>query len=162
MIKLTPERTFRRTTGVHFADISVPGSNGIDLVEHSGPSVSPPDRDRLPQWYVHAHQIDNNRVIHGFRLFELFNPKWNDKHWFVFLTPESGALEIPAGCYHRSYSGKDGSLLINHAIRTEGYDQTTEFVPRLLPIVDQFPIHYYGVTAAEVEAFITKGYLYDS
>ena len=63
MIKLTPERTFRRTVGVHFADIGVPGSNGIDLVEHTGPSVSPPDLDRQPQWYVHAHQIDNNRVI---------------------------------------------------------------------------------------------------
>lgn len=157
MIKLTPERTFRQTAGVHFADISVPGSNGIDLVEHTGPSVSPPDRGKEPQWYVHAHQVDNNRVIHGQRLFELFNPRWNDKHWFVFLTKNSGALEIPAGCYHRSYSGTAGSLLLNHAIRDDEYDETTEFVPRLLPIVSQFPTHYYGITAVEVECFIATG-----
>lgn len=157
MIKLTKERTFRRTAGVHFADIGIPGSNGIDLVEHAGPSVSPPDLDRERQWYVHSHQIDNNRVIHGQRLFELFNPRWNDKHWFVLLDEDSGALEIPVGCYHRSYSGTAGSLLINHAIRDEGYDENTEFVPRILPIVDQFPTHYYGITAAEVDQFIIKG-----
>jgi len=157
MIKLTKERTFRRTAGVHFADIGVPGSNGIDLVEHTGPSVSPPDRDGEPTWYIHAHQVDNNRVIHGQRLFELFNPAWTDKHWFVLLDEESGALEIPAGCYHRSYSGTAGSLLLNHAIRDEEYDENNEFHPRLLPIVDQFPVNYYGITAAEVEQFITKG-----
>lgn len=157
MIKLTPERTFRKTPGVHFADIGVPGSNGIDLVEHTGPSVSPPDRDRQPTWYLHQHQIDNNRVIHGERLFELFNPNWHDKHWFVFLTPDSGALEIPVGCYHRSYSGNAGSLLLNHAIRDDEYDETTEFVPRLLPIVDQFPTYYHGINFYDVESFIENG-----
>lgn len=159
MIKLSLERTFRQTAGVHFADISILGSNGIDLVEHTGPSVSPPDRDKHPQWYVHAHQVDNNRVIVGQRLFELFNPQWNDKHWFVFLNENTGALEIPVGCYHRSYSGKAGSLLLNHAIRDDEYDEGTEFVPRLLPIADKFPPHYYGITAAEVEHFIKHGEL---
>lgn len=157
MIKLTPARHFRSTAGVRFDDITVPGSNGIDLVEHTGPSVSPPDRDRQSTWYVHAHQVDNNRVIHGQRLFELFNPKWVDKHWFVLLDENSGALEIPVGCYHRSYSGTAGSLLLNHAIRDEGYDETTEFVPRFLPVVSQFPTNYYGITAAEVDQFILKG-----
>ena len=98
MIKLTPERTFRRTVGVHFADINVPGSNGI-------------------------------------------------------------ALEIPVGCYHRSYSGKEGSLLLNHAIRDEEYDETSEFVPRLLPIVDQFPANYHGISFYNVENFIKHGEL---
>jgi len=157
MIKLTKERTFRRTEGVHFADIGVPGSNGIDLVEHTGPSISPPDRNGEPTWYIHAEQVDNNRVIHGERLFELFNPRWTDKHWFVFLTEESGALEIPAGCYHRSYSGTAGSLLLNHAIRSEAYDESMEFHPRVLPIVKQFPTHYYGITAEQVEQFIANG-----
>ena len=157
MIKLTPERTFRKTPGVHFADIGVPGSNGIDLVEHTGPSVSPPDRDRKPTWYVHQHQVDNNRVIHGERLFELFNPNWNDKHWLVFLTPDAGALEIPVGCYHRSYSGKAGSLLLNHAIRDDEYDEKTEFVPRFLPIVDQFPPHFHGIGFYDAMQFIEEG-----
>lgn len=159
MIKLTPERTFRRTPGVHFADIGVPGSNGIDLVEHSGPSVSPPDLNGKPQWYVHAHQADNNRVIQGFRLFELFYESWVDPHWFVFLTPESGALWIPPGCLHRSYSGKHGSLLLNHAIRDEHYDEKEEFHPVQTDAIDRYPASYYGCTPAEVQRFIQNGEL---
>lgn len=161
MIKLTPERTFRRTPGVHFADIGVPGSNGIDLVEHTGPSVSPPDRDNRPQWYVHLHQVDNNRVIHGYRLFELFNPKWVDKHWYVFLTPESGALEIPTGTFHRSYSGKSGSLLLNHAIRDEEYDETKEFHPCHVPAADKHPINYHGINFYDAMQFIEDGTYHD-
>ena len=159
MIKLTPERTFRRTPGVHFADIGVPGSNGIDLVEHSGPSVSPPDRDGRPTWYVHSHQVDNNRVIHGQRLFELYNPKWVDKHWFVFLTEDSGALEIPAGTYHRSYSGKDGSLLLNHAIRDDEYDENNEFHPCFCPEAEEADVCYHGINFYDALNFIETGVL---
>lgn len=159
MIKVTPERTFRRTPGVHFADIGIPGSNGIDLVEHTGPSVSPPDRDDRPQWYVHQHQIDNNRVIHGQRLFELFNPNWVDKHWLVFLTEDSGALEIPTGCFHRSYSGKSGSLLLNHAIRDEHYDESKEFHPCHCPLADEHPVNYHGINFYDAMQFIENGQL---
>jgi len=159
MIKLTKERTFRRTPGVHFADIGVPGSNGLDLVEHSGPSVSPPDRDGKPQWYVHAHQADNNRVVQGFRLFELFNERWVDPHWFVLLTPESGALHVPPGCLHRSYSGKEGSLLLNHAIRDEEYDENQEFHPVQTDAAGHYTTCYYGCTPAEVKKFIEEGTL---
>ena len=158
-IILTPERTFRRTPGVHFADIGVPGSNGIDLVEHSGPSVSPPDRDGRPTWYVHQHQIDNNRVIHGQRLFELFNPNWVDKHWLVFLTEDSGALQIPVGCFHRSYSGKDGSLLLNHAIRDDEYDESKEFHPCHCPLADEYPVNYHGINFYDALQFIETGEL---
>ncbi len=156
-IIFTPERTFRRTPGVHFADIGVPGSNGIDLVEHTGPSVSPPDSRGQRSWYVHKNQVDNNRVIHGQRLFELFNPKWVDKHWFVFLDEDAGALQIPVGCFHRSYSGKDGSLLLNHAIRDEGYDENTEFIPCHCPVADDFPPIYHGISAWGVTRFLLHG-----
>ena len=55
-IVLIPERTFRRTSGVHFADLSVEGSNGLDLVEHQSCSVSPPNSQFLnrKQWYRHS------------------------------------------------------------------------------------------------------------
>ena len=66
-------------------------------------------------------------MIKGYRLFELFNIRWKDPHWFVFLSPASGALEIPPGCLHRSYSGVEGSLLLNHAVRDELYDEEKEF-----------------------------------
>ena len=150
-------RHFRATPGVKFDDITVAGSNGLDLVEHSGPSVSPPDVNGRRSWYVHHNQVDNNRVIHGQRLFELFNPKWVDKHWFVFLDEDAGALQIPTGCFHRSYSGKDGSLLINHAIRDEGYDELTEFIPCHCEVANEHPACYHGISPWGVTQFISKG-----
>jgi len=159
MIRFTDERTFRRTPGVHFADIGVPGSNGLDLVEHSGPSVSPPDVAGRPSWYVHKYQVDNNRVIHGQRLFELFNPRWVDKHWFVFLTEDSGALQIPVGCFHRSYSGKEGSLLLNHAVRADEYDENTEFIPCHCPLADEHNPNYHGIDFHNAVHFIEYGEL---
>jgi len=158
-IIFTEERTFRRTPGVHFADIGVPGSNGIDLVEHAGPSVSPPSLNEEPQWYIHAHQCDNNRCIKGHRLFELFNPGWVDKHWYVLLDEDTGALQIPPGTYHRSYSGNDGSLLINHAMRDELYDESTEFIPVACPEAAKHPANYHGIGFYDVEHFIKYGEL---
>lgn len=158
MIELYTERTFRQTPGVHFADIGIPGSNGTDIVEHSGPSISPPNnRFGLPQWYVHRYQTDFNRVLRGHRLFELFNPGWDHSHWFVMLDSKSGALRIPPGCYHRSYSGNDGSLLINQAIRVEGYDENTEFIPQT--IIRPFVVKpcYNGCDAATAQMFIQAG-----
>jgi len=159
MIKLTKERTFRQTPGVHFADIGVPGSNGIDLVEHTGASVSPPDKMGLHQFYVHSHQTDNNRVIKGHRLFELFYSKWEDPYWFVMLDDKSGALEIPPGCFHRSYSGHEGSLLLNHAIRDEQYDETKEFHPQIIYGHLFHQPKYHGCTRQQAERFIEFGVL---
>ena len=159
MIKLHHERTFRRTPGVHFADIGVPGSNGIDLVEHHGPSISPPNKGRRIQFYVHQHQTDNNRVIQGRRLFELYNGLWNKRHWFVMLDESSGALEIPPGTLHRSYSGLKGSILLNHAIRTDEYDETKEFNPVPMPLSGHFArTYYHGCDLESVTRFIQEGY----
>ncbi len=159
MIKFHEPRTFRTTPGVRFLDIGVPGSNGLDLVEHSGPSISPPDSGGRRQWYVHQFQSDWNRVIHGERLFELFNPNWVDKHWFVFLDDTAGALWIPPGTFHRSYSGKGGSLLLNHAIRDDEYDETKEFNPCHCPLADNYPPHYHGISPWAVTTFINHGEL---
>ena len=163
MINLHTGRVFRNTPNVRFFDLTLEGSNGLDLVEHEGRSVSPPnDELDVPHWYVHAHQTDNNRVLRGRRLFELFFPVWEQPHWFVLLTPESGALEIPPGCLHRSYSGTIGSLLINQAIRTEGYNEKTEFKPvpttRFLLSKLNSPA-YHGITQYEKDFFIKWGRL---
>lgn len=155
--KLYRERTFRRTENVHFADISVPGSNGIDLVEHSGPAVSPPRLDGMKQFYVHAHQTDHNRVIQGTRLFELVFPGWDIPHWYVYLNAATGALEIPPGCLHRSVSGKDGSLLLNHAVRDAQYDETKEFHPVACDTTGFGPAGYFGITPGEVGYFLQHG-----
>lgn len=157
MITLLKERTFRQTPGVHFADINVPGSNGLDLVEHTGQSISPPNAGRRKQWYIHRHQDDYNRCIKGHRLFELFYGGWERPHWFVMLDEKSGALHIPAGCLHRSYSGVDGSLLLNHAVRDCFYDENNEFHPVTdLRHLLHRPV-YHGCTAQQVKKFIKSG-----
>ena len=40
-----------------------------------------------------------------------------------------GALQIPIGTYHRSESGKAGSIVLNQATRDNAFDQTKEFSP---------------------------------
>lgn len=156
-IVLIPERTFRRTSGVHFADISVVGSNGLDLVEHESRSVSPPDLYGIHQWYCHKHQVDYNRCIKGRRLFELFWLGFDYPHWYVMLDEKSGALQIPAGCYHRSYSGIDGSLLLNHAVRDLEYDENEEFHPQKAWRAGLYPPRYHGAKPSEVKQFIATG-----
>ena len=160
-IVLYPERTFRRTEGVHFADIGVPGSNGIDLVEHKSRSVSPPDSNGIQQWYRHTHQVDYNRCIKGYRLFELFWHGFRTPHWFVLLGEDTGALQIPAGCYHRSYSGVEGSLLLNHAVRDPEYDENEEFHPQEVPGSELYEaaVGYFDITARQVSKFILEGTL---
>ena len=40
-----------------------------------------------------------------------------------------GALQIPIGTYHRSESGKEGSIVLNQATRDDMFDQRKEFSP---------------------------------
>ncbi len=63
------------------------------------------------------------------RTFELVNPDWRYPYHIVHLNRSSGALVIPKLTYHRSYSGEDGSIVINQAIRDEEFDANTEFIP---------------------------------
>ena len=158
--KLHTERLFRETPDVHFADIGISGSNGLDLVRHNGPAVSPPDHPNGDkQFYLHYHQTDNNRVISGSRLFELVCPYWSQPHWFVYLTPETGALEIPEKCFHRSYSCKEGSILINQAVRRPTYTEATEFTPTR-PVMSKLPPPaFYNITGKEAAHFIQHGTL---
>ena len=148
------ERTFRTTESVHFADIGIPGSNGLDLVRHTGAAVSPPHKDGNKQFYVHQHQTDNNRVLVGSRLFELVCFDWECPRWFVYLTPDTGALEIPPGCLHRSCSCKEGSVLINQAVRGPLYNESTEFIPVAFDTRDLPPPSFYNITELETVRFI--------
>lgn len=128
-VKLHTARIFRETPAVYFADAWVPGQNGLDVVTHYGPAVSPPyavTGDK--QFYVHYHQTDFNRVVHGERVFELVFPRGG--HYLVHLDNSTGALEIPPGVYHRSVSCSGGSVLLNHAVRDDKYDELNEFHPR--------------------------------
>ncbi len=127
-VKLHRARIFRETPSVYFADAWLPGQNGLDVVTHYGPAVSPPYAETgHKQFYVHYHQTDFNRVVFGERVFELVFPSGG--HYLVHLDNDSGALEIPPGVYHRSVSCSTGSVLLNQAVRDDQYDETKEFNP---------------------------------
>jgi hypothetical protein len=129
-VQFKKHRVFRETDSVVFYDISVEDSNAQDLVVHTGPAISPPDDIvGAKQFYIHYQQIDHNRVLSGMRTFELINPKWRYPYHIVHLNRSSGALVIPKMTYHRSYSGKEGSIVINQAIRDDEFNASTEFIP---------------------------------
>ena len=96
-IKFHLDRVFRETEDVVFYDISIPNSNASDLVIHKTAATSPPDDNGNKQFYIHYHQIDNNRVISGERTFELINFNWDNPYQIIHLQRESGALTIPKG-----------------------------------------------------------------
>ena len=131
-LRFFPINVFRETPKVTFFDAGIASSNGADVVIHSGEGISPPDELKDEQYYVHNHQIDRNLVITGERKFILINPLWDEPHHVIYLNREMGALEIPIGTYHRSISGKEGSVVLNQPIRDKFFDPTKEFIPQKL------------------------------
>ena len=131
-LKFHPTTIFRETPKVTFFDAGIDSSNGCDVVIHSGEAISPPDEFRDEQYYVHNHQIDHNLVINGERKFILINPTWDEPHHVIYLKRSMGALEIPIGTYHRSISGKEGSIVLNQTIRDKYFDPKKEFIPQKL------------------------------
>ena len=129
-VNFKKHRVFRETDDVIFYDISVDESNAADLVVHTGAATSPPqDCVGAKQFYIHGFQDDYNRVVSGERTFELVNYDWKYPYHIVHLNRASGALVIPRGTFHRSVSGKNGSIVINQAKRYEGFDASAEFFP---------------------------------
>ena len=135
-LKFSPTIIFRQTPKVTFFDASLEESNGCDVVIHSEEAISPPDDFNDEQYYVHSHQIDNNLVLTGERKFILINPSWDEPHHVIYLNREMGALEIPIGTYHRSISGKEGSIVLNQPIRDKFFDPAKEFIPQKLNKLD--------------------------
>ena len=129
-INLHRHKIFRKTKDVLFFDITMPKSNASDLVIHDSAAISPPD-DSLgnKQFYVHYHQVDNNRVVHGSRTFELINFEWDKPYQIVKLDRDSGALRIPKKTYHRSVSCDSGSIVINQSERDDLFQAKKEFKP---------------------------------
>tara|TARA_B100001939_G_C16626122_1_gene481407 strand:- start:57 stop:539 length:483 start_codon:yes stop_codon:yes gene_type:complete len=129
-IHIHKQKVFRETENVLFYDITIKESNASDLVIHDSAAVSPPDDDLgNKQFYVHYHQIDNNRVVHGSRTFELINFDWDKPYQIIKLTRNSGALRIPKGTFHRSISSDIGSIVINQSERDDLFQTKKEFRP---------------------------------
>ena len=129
-IHIHKQKVFRETENVLFYDITIKKSNASDLVIHDSAAVSPPDDDLgNKQFYVHYHQIDNNRVVHGSRTFELINFDWDKPYQIIKLSRNSGALRIPKGTFHRSISSDIGSIVINQSERDDLFQTKKEFQP---------------------------------
>ena len=131
-LKFCPSTIFRETPKVTFFDAGIDSSNGCDVVIHSGEAISPPNDYKNEQYYVHNHQVDHNLVLTGERTFILINPSWDEPHHVIFLNRSMGALEIPIGTYHRSISGKEGSIVLNQPKRDNFFDSAKEFIPQKL------------------------------
>ena len=85
-------------------------------------------------------------------------------HYYVRVHSGVGALEIPPRVYHRSVSCKAGSILLNHAIRDDQYDETKEFHPvaacqdeKLQAVLDKNQPIYVNGTEHEIQTFLTTG-----
>ena len=131
-LKFISTTIFRETPKVTFFDAGIESTNGCDVVIHSGEAISPPNDFKNEQYYVHYHQIDHNLVITGERKFVLINPFWDEPHHVIYLNRSMGALEIPIGTYHRSISGKEGSIVLNQPKRDKFFDPSKEFIPQKL------------------------------
>ena len=119
MFELKGYKKFRDTKDVRFFDISIKNSNFRDLVIHNGPAISPPNDDKNNYWqfYIHHKQEDNLLAISGGRTFFLVNFDWEYPFYKVRLESCGMILKIPRGTYHRSISDKDGSVVLNQAVR---------------------------------------------
>ena len=133
-LKFYSTTIFRETPKVTFFDAGLVASNGCDVVIHSKEAISPPDDFKDEQYYFHEHQIDHNLVITGERKFILINPSWDEPHHVIYLNRTMGALKIPIGTYHRSISGKEGSIVLNQPKRDKFFDPSKEFIPQKLDI----------------------------
>ena len=131
-LRFFPINIFRETPKVTFFDAGIDSSNGSDVVIHSGEAISPPNDLNDEQYYLHKQQIDHNLVITGERKFVLINPSWDEPHHVIYLNRSMGALEIPIGTYHRSISGKEGSIVLNQPTRDKFFDPAKEFIPQKL------------------------------
>ena len=162
------DRVFRDTPGVHFSDVWVAGQSGLDLVVHHKFAISPPNKEGTGEktFYIHQHQTDNNRCIDGRRVFELVAPdnQMQHQHYIILLDDNIGALEILPGVYHRSVSCEEGSILLNHAVRDEEYDEAKEFNPtrpsqdpRMAAILEKNRPVYVNFNKEQREYFVKKG-----
>ena len=150
-LTFTPIHIFRETSNVTFFDTYIKDSNGTDIVIHRNGAISPPGIAINEKYYVHNHQVDNNLVIEGNRTFTLLNPSWDEPHHIVYLKREMGALNIPAGTFHRSISGQKGSIVLNQAIRDNKFNAKEEFNPvkinnnlKLIKAKKEIPIIWYS------------------
>ena len=121
----------------------IPKIHGVDRVIHEAYATSPGPVDDgthsiARPWYMHTGQDDNLLVLQGERSVDIFCPSRRESASFI-VTPEKiyknnklyhdapAMIVWPAGIFHRIVSGKDGSISVNFATRTDKFDLEDNF-----------------------------------
>jgi hypothetical protein len=134
---------FRKTEKVTFETI-IPDDIGyissIDKVIHGAGAFSPGSVGTVARpWYMHPAQEDNLLVLHGVREVQLYSGKHGKLETFsvypdrimkdgVLLYDEACIFGWPCEVFHRVIScEKEGSISLNFAVHTIGFDVNTCF-----------------------------------
>ncbi|MDD2871889.1 MAG: hypothetical protein PHS49_07915 [Candidatus Gracilibacteria bacterium] len=136
---IIPLKNLRHTNRVDFKAIPFfEDFNGIDIVNHEPGAMSPGQVEgQGSHWYMHPYQEDNLLTFQGNRFVELYTKEHGKVEkfeisnerilWNGELVYEGQAiLGWPVNVFHRNYS-PNGSISINLAYRTPGFDIDTEF-----------------------------------
>ncbi|MBD3329907.1 hypothetical protein GF354_00075 [Candidatus Peregrinibacteria bacterium] len=131
---------FRSTASVKFNRVPMlPGLTAITRVEHEVDAFSPGSVGEIKRpWYMHQNQEDNLLVLHGSRFVELFHKdsgevlKFEIGPDFVNLNGKKvhkgpAVLHWDTFVFHRVHSRSEGSMSLNFAVRSEGFDIRTNF-----------------------------------
>ena len=139
IIELKP---FRKTEGVSFDIVPMkylPKIDGIDRVVHKGGALSPGSVGNVERpWYIHPHQEDNLLVLQGLRMVDIYTLEYRRLEHFTVeperifhngkLVYEGAAMLVwPTNVFHRIVSGDGGSVSLNFAVRSSGFDIDTNF-----------------------------------
>jgi len=139
LFHIIPLKRLRHTNKVDFDVMSFfEEFNWIDIVTHQEWARSPWsvwNKENL--WYMHKAQEDNLITLSGNRYVELYDMKNKKverfeisheliKHNWEIIHEGPAILGWPVWVFHRNYSPK-GSVSMNFAVRTEGFNLDTEF-----------------------------------
>lgn len=132
----------RRTEGVFFDAIPKEFLNdlgGVDRVIHVSNAVSPGSVKGVDRpWYMHPFQSDNLVVLDGERHIDLYSVAHGKIEKFVvsrneiylngeLICDHPAVLTWPPQVFHRVESKEKGSISINFAQRTNGFDIKDNF-----------------------------------
>ena len=142
LCKIIDLKKLRRTEGVQFDAIPtefMKNLGGVDRVIHISNATSPGTIKGVKRpWYMHPYQSDNLLVLDGERHIDLYSEKHGKVEHFVvtrdniymndeLVCDQPAVLTWPPFVFHRVESKEKGSISINFAQRTTGFDMESNF-----------------------------------
>ena len=142
LFKIVDLIKLRRTKGVEFDIIPedfLKDVSGVDRVIHHSCALSPGTVENVERpWYMHPHQRDNLVVLDGERHIDLYNKEHGKIEKFIvtrnqiymngkLVCDHPASLTWPENVFHRIQSMEAGSVSVNFAQRTKGFDIKNNF-----------------------------------